>query len=191
MNMHVLPEVAPRKPALFSKDEYLELVGMGAFRKPYECDLVAGELQRMNPIYMGHQRMANHILFQLKSMIDRDSLPLWVTSEVMIDLGPTTIRQADVAITRQLSADAKLALASETLIVVEVSDSTLRLDLGEKLLDYATAGIPHYLVIDLKQDVVHVCKQPEDGDYVQRVVVPFGTAFDILESQKLTVSKPD
>jgi Uma2 family endonuclease len=182
--------VMPRRPAQFTKDEFLDLVGKDAFRKPYECELVEGELIRMNAVYIAHQRMADHILITIKSIIDQKALGLWVIREPMIDLGPSTIRQADVAVTVPLAEGTKAAAAADTLIAIEVADTTLRTDLGEKLLDYASAGIPEYLVVDLNTHVTHVCRQPKEGDYAFRTVVPFGTAFDILGTHALVISKP-
>lgn len=180
----------PRRPALFTKAEYLHLVGTGAFRKPYECELVDGELHRMSAVYIAHQRMADHVRDLINTIIKKNALNLWVTREVMIDVGPASIRQADVAVTVPLAETAKMASPAETMIAIEVADTTLRTDLGEKLLDYASAGIAEYLVVDMKSGMIHVCRLPADGDYTARTIVPFGTAVDILGCHALVISKP-
>ena len=38
-------------------------------------------------------------------------------------------------------------------LIVEVSDSTLRKDLGPKLADYERAGVPEYIVVGINQPV--------------------------------------
>jgi Uma2 family endonuclease len=45
-------------------------------------------------------------------------------------------------------------------LLVEVADSSLAYDLGEKKAAYARAGIPEYWVVDLRHDVVVVCREP-------------------------------
>jgi Uma2 family endonuclease len=45
---------------------------------------------------------------------------------------------------------------STAQLVVEVSDTTLALDLGDKALLYAAAGIPDYWVLDLGNRLLHV-----------------------------------
>lgn len=46
-------------------------------------------------------------------------------------------------------------------LVVEVSDMTLALDMTEKAVLYATAGIPDYWVIDLNARQLHVFRDPQ------------------------------
>jgi Uma2 family endonuclease len=184
------PLHSTRQPARFTKAEYLDLVGIGAYRKPYECELVEGELVRMNAVCIGHQRMADHVFLLLHAVITANVLNAWVVREPIIDVGPETIRQADVGVFRPLPEGTKAAPADAALLVVEVADTTLRTDLGDKLLDYASAEIAEYLVVDIKALVVHVCRKPVDGDYTERLTVPFGTAFDVLGQHLLTLSKP-
>jgi Uma2 family endonuclease len=45
-------------------------------------------------------------------------------------------------------------------LVVEVSDSTLQLDLTTKAERYATAGVPEYWVLDVNARVLHVLRDP-------------------------------
>jgi Uma2 family endonuclease len=54
-------------------------------------------------------------------------------------------------------------------LIIEVSDSTLEDDLGDKLRDYANAGIPEYWVYDVKAKVFKVHTEPMNGDYNRRV----------------------
>ncbi len=60
----------------------------------------------------------------------------------------------------------------------EVADTTLEQDLGRKLRDYATAGIPVYWVVDVNAQVVHVMTQPSGGDY-KRNVLRFGEPLNV------------
>ncbi len=53
--------------------------------------------------------------------------------------------------------------AAQTALVVEVADSSLRLDLGVKLALYAAALIPEYWVVDLPGQRLHVHTLPRGG----------------------------
>ena len=64
--------------------------------------------------------------------------------------------------------------ASEILLMVEVSESTRERDIGMKRMKYATAGIPHYWVVDGERSVVHVHADPIEGDYADIGTVRFG-----------------
>lgn len=53
----------------------------------------------------------------------------------------------------------------ELALVVEVADSTLRLDLTAKARLYARAGIREYWVVDLAHRVLHVMRDPAPDGY--------------------------
>lgn len=54
---------------------------------------------------------------------------------------------------------------AECLLVVEVSDTSARFDLGRKAVLYANAGVREYWVIDLNRRVLVAHRQPEGGTY--------------------------
>ncbi len=58
--------------------------------------------------------------------------------------------------------------ASEPLVVVEVSDSSLRYDLTEKAALYAASQIADYWVVDLEHRVLVVFRDPRNGVYETR-----------------------
>lgn len=76
--------------------------------------------------------------------------------------------QPDVAVTRQ-PADAYLASGippgSEFRLVVEVSDSTLWRDRGQKARLYAAAGVPEYWVVNVTGRTVIVYREPVGDEY--------------------------
>lgn len=56
--------------------------------------------------------------------------------------------------------------AAESLLVVEVSDSSLRQDHGRKAETYAKAGVADYWIVNLKSRTLEVRRQPENDEYV-------------------------
>jgi Uma2 family endonuclease len=67
--------------------------------------------------------------------------------------------------------------SEDVYLIIEVSDSTLADDLGDKLRDYANAGIPEYWVYDVKAKVFKVHTEPMNGDYNRRVTYRHDEAF--------------
>src|SRR5262249_59692235 len=55
--------------------------------------------------------------------------------------------------------------AADVLLVIEVADTSITYDRGEKLPRYALAGIPEVWLIDLNQHVVEQYTEPHDGTY--------------------------
>jgi Uma2 family endonuclease len=50
-------------------------------------------------------------------------------------------------------------------LVIEVADSSLSLDCGRKLVLYREAGIPEYWVVNLRDDVVEVFRDPDAAEW--------------------------
>ena len=55
--------------------------------------------------------------------------------------------------------------AEDVLLVIEVSESTLRFDLGKKAELYAAAGIADYWVVDVSARSIVVHRDPAAGRY--------------------------
>ena len=66
--------------------------------------------------------------------------------------------------------------ASDVLLIIEVSDSTLREDREIKAPLYAESGIPECWLVDLVGRAVEVYRQPQGGRYARvRLIGPDGT----------------
>lgn len=64
--------------------------------------------------------------------------------------------------------------AEDTLLLLEVSDTTLGFDLKIKTPIYAATGIAEVWIADLRKNVVRVFRNPEAGQY--RTVLTFSAA---------------
>lgn len=58
--------------------------------------------------------------------------------------------------------------AADVRLLIEVSNSSLRYDLGEKADLYAAAGIVEYWVVDVQHHCVNCMTEPIDGNYTTR-----------------------
>jgi len=58
------------------------------------------------------------------------------------------------------------AAPTDTLLIVEVSDSTLRLDLNVKVPLYARHQVPEVWVVDLEHNGIHFFRSPQNGVYI-------------------------
>ncbi len=78
-----------------------------------------------------------------------------------LNLGKYDDPEPDVAVVRgsgrdYLGSDNRV----DALLVVEVSDTTLRFDRGKKALRYARAGIADYWVVNLRAEQLEVYREP-------------------------------
>lgn len=81
--------------------------------------------------------------------------------------------EPDVALLQPRADDygAAKATPADILLLVEVSDRTLRTDLGRKARIYASANVAEYWVIDLNNHALYGHRSPSTGGYTARHVL--------------------
>src|SRR5262249_41745838 len=81
--------------------------------------------------------------------------------------------QPDVAWVKIRNYSDRHPLPHEVLLLIEVADTSLDSDCGEKAVLYATAGIQDYWVVSLPERLVHVFRQPTGGAYLEHKTIGF------------------
>jgi Uma2 family endonuclease len=90
-----------------------------------------------------------------------------VEQQMPVQLGNGLEPRPDVTVLPGAFDDyADAPLASAVLLLVEVSDTTLRYDRGTKAALYATDGIPDYWLVNLRARTLEVRRRPEGGEYL-------------------------
>ena len=79
---------------------------------------------------------------------------------------------------------------SDVQLVVEVSVSTYKVDVGDKLRRYAWGGILEYWIVRVDSDdwtnrVLEVRRKPADEDYREAMTLEYGDAAFTLEGEGL------
>ncbi|MET7851643.1 Uma2 family endonuclease [Streptomyces avermitilis] len=72
-------------------------------------------------------------------------------------------------------------------LVVEVTSSNWSDDLGPKVESYAEAGVPVYIVVDRKHDVVLLHQDPADGKYPAPQCYKRGQSVPVPDSVGITL----
>ena len=131
-------------PGTWTEDEYFALPEM-----PTKVELVDGVLVVMPLPSVVHQRLVQRI-----SMLLEQTCPTgeWeVFPGLNVRLWPGHFRNPDVIVTRR-GAMSRYVPASDILLLVEItSPGNFRQDRIVKHGDYAAAGVPFYLRIDLEK----------------------------------------
>lgn len=97
----------------------------------------------------------------------------WVRSQLPLILSLSTDPMPDFAVVSGSPRDYIQVQPRTATLVVEVSDSTLKYDLGKKANVYAAGMIPEYWVVDLVHRKLHVMREPaRDADQ------PFGACYN-------------
>ncbi|HVX14771.1 MAG TPA: Uma2 family endonuclease [Pirellulales bacterium] len=151
--------------ARFTLDEYDRMIDAAVFDPDRRIELIFGELREMSPIGDRHRHAVNALMNQ------------WVMAQSTPDLRQRMIVQVQspIRLPRQQSApqpdmswighDATPLGGDEVFLVIEVAESTLDFDRGEKAELYAAADIPDYWIVNLIDNCVEVHRDPQDGRY--------------------------
>lgn len=148
----------------FTVEEYERMGEVGVFAPDERVELLDGEVVAMSPIGPKHASVVDVLAEELVLLLARRAS---VRVQNPVRLPPRSEPQPDIVVARRRRDAYRSAhpTAEDTLLVVEVADSSLRIDRAVKLPIYASQGIVEVWIVDLAGDVVHVHTDPVDGGY--------------------------
>ncbi len=156
--------VVERARRRFSLPEYERLIETGFFGADERLELVDGQIVPMNPIGVRHaacvtrlnallgRRLAARAIVSVQNPLAIDDL-----HEFQPDIAVLHPRADYYAGSRPTAAD--------TMLVVEVADTTVTYDRSVKVPRYAAAGVAEVWVADLQRDVIMVYQAPTPQGY--------------------------
>jgi Uma2 family endonuclease len=154
-------------------DEYHRMGEIGILGPDERIELLNGRIIEMPPIGPRHSYVVVGLNARMQRMF-RDRAVIMVRAPIRLDRFSEP--QPDVLIVRgplEQYAD-RHARPEDTLLVVEVAESTLRYDRGEKLRAYARMGIAEYWIVDIAHERLHAFTEPDGERYRSEVVVERG-----------------
>ena len=160
----VLETVTKRR---FTVEEYHRMAETGILAPDERVELVRGVIHKMSPKNRAHVIAADLIHDLLKEALKGKAsvyqeAPLGAEG---IDSEP----EPDVMVCSNPDRTAYGTPRTKPLLVIEVADSSLEYDLGEKAGLYADAGVPEYWVVNLVERVLVVFREPNKGSYLARL----------------------
>lgn len=154
--------------------EYDQLVALGIFEGE-RVELIGGALRRMTPIGPPHTSTVDRLTRLLVLALSELA---WVRVQGSFAADEISEPEPDFCIFPLGDYDA--AHPSEAHLIIEVSDSSLAYDRGEKAPLYAACGVPEYWVVNLRDRVVEVHRGPSASGYREVEVVPKGARLRLL-----------
>jgi Uma2 family endonuclease len=141
----------------WTRQEYERAAEVGLFGPDERLELIEGEVIRKMTHNTPHAtgiRLAEKLLNRIfgEGYDVRAQLPL--------ALGKRSEPEPDIAVVVGSARDYEDEHPSSAMLVVEISDATLRLDRTTKASLYARAGIPEYWIVNLKDRLLEVHRQP-------------------------------
>jgi len=149
---------------LFTAEQFFQMIATGILTKDDHVELLEGEILEMTPIGLGHAACTANLLRIFILGIDGRGI---VWSSGTIHLSDRSAPQPDLAVLRPNPRKYRDAypVPEDVLLLVEISDSSLRRDRELKLPLYASAGIQEYWIVDVQDEMVYVYTSPANLNY--------------------------
>ena len=163
-------------------DQYYRMAEAGIFKEDDRVELIEGEIIDMPPIGIDHAYFVNRLT---SLFIQSVGLQANVSSQNPIRLNSRSEPQPDIALLRYRDDFYRHAhpRPEDIILLVEVSDTTLRYDTEVKLPLYARHEIPEVWIVDLEHQRLEVFRRPEEGVYLKlfspnldETIAPIGLA---------------
>ena len=149
----------------FTVDEYLKMVETGILNEDDRVELLDGEIVEMTPIGHSHAAVAGALTRALVTGVGSRAV-VWCPGPIR--LSERSQPEPDLALLRLRPVSYREAEAEprDVLLLVEVSDTSIRRDRELKLPLYARAGIQEYWIVDVQGGMVEVYTGPSASRYV-------------------------
>jgi Uma2 family endonuclease len=183
--MSVAMDEFPRRHRI-TVEEYHRMAELGFFAPDARVELIDGEIIDMPPIGPRHRATVS-CLHELLVRAVSDRVLVWGQSG--IQLGDFSEPQPDLALLPR-RADfyaQKNPVGADTLLIIEVSETTLRYDQRTKSPLYARYGIPEYWIFDTQAKQLYVSRNPTPTGYQQTFTADQPASMPIVALPGVTI----
>ena len=150
--------VPPAMIRRWTRAEYERLAKLGVFQPGERLELIDGQLVVREPQGARHAGTIRRVLAALRGALG----DAWqIDSQLPIALDEDSEPEPDVAVVPHDPGAYLDAHPSRPVLVVEVADTSYRIDRDYKASLYARAGIPECWIVDLAQGTIEVHREPE------------------------------
>ncbi len=144
-------------------DDYEQMIANGAFVGiDRRLEFIHGEIREMSPAGPYHYDYIEFLSYWSHKSVDRDEARIHIQAAILLG---DSLPEPDVMWLRPKRYGGQRPRAADAMLIIEVADSSLRYDLGEKAMLYAQAGIKEYWVVDIASQAVHQLRQPTVDGY--------------------------
>ncbi|MBK7872485.1 MAG: Uma2 family endonuclease [Saprospiraceae bacterium] len=152
------------KRQLFTVEDYYKMADVGILKPEDRVELIKGEIIKMSPIKSFHAGIVN---FLNRTLIKQLSNKVSICIQNPVNIDKHSEPEPDVVVAKFRKDDYRHQhpRPEDIFLVIEVADTSIKLDRQVKLPLYAEAGIPEYWIVNLKEQQVEIYSQPIDKEY--------------------------
>ena len=183
--------IAEPKALRWTRDEYCRLAETGVLRDR-RVQLIDGEIIEMAP-----QRNEHAVAIELAHDVLRSAFPTGYRIRIQspLALSASSEPEPDLAVV-QGSPRQSASHPTNAALVLEIADTTLRLDRTRKARLYAEAGVPDYWILNLPDRCLEVRRSPVRDDagewtYADVRPIPIGRSIAPLAAPHVQIAVAD
>ena len=175
--MCIMTLLVNRVPRLFSVEEYYRLAEAGVLGPEERVELIEGEIVPMSPQDPKHSRALSWCNNLFSEHFGRTHL---VRVQLPLRIGSHSEPEPDLGLLDKSLAVALEGHPTSLDFVLEVANTSLAYDRKEKLQLYAQARIPEYWIINLRDSLVEIYRDPQGTRYADRFRRKPGDFLELL-----------
>lgn len=158
----------------WTRAEYDRLIELGAFEPAERLELIDGLLIVREPQGTRHAAGIRRVLDALHRALGRE----WqIDSQLPLALDPASAPEPDVSVVAREPGAYRDEHPSRPLLIVEVAETSYRIDRQFKTGLYARAGVPECWIVDVARSVVEVHRNRERTE-----TAPYGWRYAHVET---------
>lgn len=153
-----------RERTRITVNRYQKMVAAGILSDSDRIELINGDMVNMASIGPKHASITARLTKQFVLQVGDAAI---VSPGGPVNLGDYSEPQPDVMLLRPHAGDYsdKIPEATDVLLIIEVSDSTLAFDQSAKGTLYARHGVVEYWIVDVEGKRMLVHREPTHGGY--------------------------
>lgn len=173
----------------FKVDDYYKMIELGILKDYEKAEIIEGELIKKMTVGDRHASTVN-VLNRIFSRNLNDEILVSVQNPIR--LSDYNEPEPDLVLADLRKFDGRRhPQPAEIILIVEVSDSTLKYDRDTKLSLYAEAEIYEVWIVNLQNDIIEVHQNPSNGIYQLAKIFKRGEKVqsEVLPNLSLEVDK--
>ena len=166
-------------------DEYDRMINSGVFENR-RIELIHGELREMSPIGVTHEYAVDELNEWSIQNVPLDRVRVRIQHSIGLP-ELNSVPQPDVSRVARLDYTRNRPTSADVLLLIEVSDSSLAYDRGEKAKLYAAVGITDYWIVNIRDRCIEVRRQPQGNNFEDIRIYVVGETVAPLHFSSLAV----
>lgn len=167
--------------------DYHRMLDAGILNEDDRVELINGQIFEMSPQRPPHTTATKRAYDYLKPLLLNKAD---VRSQSPVTLSLYSEPEPDIAVVAidEFEYSERHPNPDEIFLIIELADSTIVRDLGEKESTYAQANIQDYWVVDVRKRIVHILRRPIGGTYQQKRLLDESNSCSLLAFPDIDVS---